>query len=209
MSDETRTRLLEAAERILIEEGVHALTVRRVGAVSGLNGTLITYHFGTVPGLLSELCRVNLDPMLKDWEGLNSKAMKNSSLKTILEAWLGPLIRPSAFVKGGKSVIVFDEIASHGDPALSGQLLEAMLAVSRNVQKALKPHLPHLDSQELRARVRFISAACLGPPPRVRLSEQTATMQPMDGLGYLLSFAEGALLGAAQPRSIKKRPPKA
>jgi AcrR family transcriptional regulator len=40
--DATRTRLLEAAERILIEQGVHALTVRRVGAVSGLNGTLVT-----------------------------------------------------------------------------------------------------------------------------------------------------------------------
>ncbi len=195
MSEETKTGLLEAAERILLEEGVHALTVRRVGAVSGLNGTLVTYYFGTVSGLLEELCRRNLEPMLLEWRSLGAKTSPALILRQILAAWLAPLIRPSAFVAGGRSIVVLDEIASHGDDSLRAQLLEAMVDVGSRVQIALHPLLPHLDPVELRARVRFISAAALGPPPRVHsLGDVTVEGQPIDGLNYLIAFAEGALL---------------
>lgn len=209
MSEDTRTGLLEAAERILIEDGVHALTVRRVGIVSGLNSTLITYHFGTVAGLLAELCRLNLEPMLKEWESLDSRSLKGRSLEQVLEAWLGPLIRPSVFTPGGRSLVVFDEIASHGDPALSEHLLTVMRDISARVQAALRTFVPHLTADELRARVRFISAGALGPPPRARISADVSRDgKPLDGLFYLVLFAKSALLGEARKkmRTRKTRP---
>ena len=209
MSEDTRTGLLEAAERILIEDGVHALTVRRVGIVSGLNSTLITYHFGTVAGLLAELCRLNLEPMQKEWEALEAKNLKGRCLDEILEAWLGPLIRPSAFTPGGRSLVVFDEIASHGDPALSDHLLAVMRGTSNRVQAALRPFVPHLAPDELRARVRFISAGALGPPPRARISDDVSRDgKPLDGLFYLVLFAKSALMGESRKktRTRKMRP---
>lgn len=209
MSADTRTGLLEAAERILIEDGVHALTVRRVGTVSGLNSTLITYHFGTVAGLLAELCRLNLEPMLREWVALEGRNVKGLSLEQILEAWLRPLVRPSAFTPGGRSIVVFDEIASHGDPALSEHLLTVMLGINARVQAALRPFAPHLGPEELRARVRFISAAALGPPPRARISDGLSKDgQPLDELFYLVLFAKSALMGESgkKVRTRKVRP---
>jgi len=193
MSEDTRTRLLRAAENILIREGAHALTVRRVGAVSGLNPTLVTYHCGTVAGLLGELCRLNLEPMMEGWSALGDEQASPSALGDTLRIWLGPLLRPAAFTSGGRALVVLDEIAAHGDPELSRQLLEAMVTVSGRVHAALHPLTPHLDPRELRARLRFIAGAALGPPPRVRAAEKGSGEEPLDSLLYLCAFAEAAL----------------
>lgn len=193
--DATRTRLLEAAERILIEQGVHALTVRRVGAVSGLNGTLVTYHFGSVAGLLAELARCNLEPMLADWEALpaaadsDAEADSAASMATILAAWLQPMLRPAAFHPAGRALIVLDEVAAHGSAGPSEAVLAAMIDVSQRVRRALAGHVPHLDDMTLRARLRFIAGAALGPPPR---SPSPASGE-LDSFAQLQAFALAAL----------------
>jgi AcrR family transcriptional regulator len=197
VSEDTRTRLLKAAETILIREGAHALTVRRVGAVSGLNPTLVTYHCGTIAGLLGELCRLNLEPMLASWSALDG-AVERSSLKDTLRIWLGPLLQPAAFTPGGRALVVLDEIAAHGDAALAVQLLDAMVAVSARVHAGLLPLLPHLDARELRARLRFIAGAALGPPPRARPVDAARGDEPLDSLRYLCAFAEAALSPRAE-----------
>ncbi|GEM_PF-760115 len=188
---DTRAGLLQAAERILVEEGIQALTVRHIGAVSGLAPTLVTYHFGTVAGLLSELCRINLEPMLAEWDVVASRSF--STARDVLEAWLTPLLMPAACNSNGRALIVLDEIASHGDAELQDRLLSPMLELSQQVQEALRPFLPHLDARELRARVRFLSAAALGPPPRTRMEDTAGTEQRLDGIGYLVDFAVAAL----------------
>jgi AcrR family transcriptional regulator len=193
MIEDTRTRLLKAAENILIREGAHALTVRRVGAVSGLNPTLVTYHCGSVGGLLSELCRLNLEPIMAGWSVLGGEQASPFGLGDTLRIWLGPLLQPAAFTPGGRALVVLDEIAAHGNSELSRQLLEAMVTVSGRVHAALRPLTPHLDPRELRARLRFIAGAALGPPPRVRTAEKNSGEEPLDSLRYLCAFAEAAL----------------
>jgi len=190
---DTLTGLLEAAERIILEEGMQALTVRRVGAVSGLYPTLVTYHFGAMSNLLAELCRLNLEPMLTEWDAVKARDADFSSLREVLEAWMTPLLRPAAFTRNGRAIIVLDEIAAHGDEDISHQLLAPMLDMSARVQSALRPYAPHLSQRELRARVRFLSAATLGPPPRARVVEVEPGEQQIDGIEYLLNFAEAAL----------------
>lgn len=184
--DATRVRLLEAAERILIEQGVHALTVRRIGDVSGLNCTLVTYHFGSVAGLLGELARCNLDPMLTDWDAL---ATCPATVDAVIDAWLRPLLRPAAFHPEGRALLVLDEVAAHGSGGLDQEVLSAMIAVSERVRHALAPLLPQLDEVTLRARLRFIAGAALGPPPRV----PSPAANGLAGLDQLLNFAKAAL----------------
>jgi len=194
MSEDTRTRLLEAAERILIGQGVHALTVRRVGLVSHLNSTLITYHFRSVSGLLAELCRLNLAPMVAEWAALDAAPPAGvPAFDAVLDAWLRPLVRPAAFTPQGRALIVLDEIAAHGDPLLSRELLEAMSAIGARVHAILHPLLPALSAHALSARLRFIAGAALGPPPRDRMLDAQEGRAPLDDLGALLAFASAAL----------------
>src|SRR5512139_2026777 len=193
--DETRSRLLWAAERILIEHGVHALTVRRIGAVSALNATLVTYHFGTVAKLLSELARSNLEPMLAAWRRLPAPGAA-ASVPEVLDIWLRPLLAPAAFNPAGRALIVLDEIAAHGTPELSGEVMDPMREVGEKVRAALAPLLPALDATTLRARLRFIAGAALGPPPRTgRMTLSDAQGRDLAGIEELEAFARAALTG--------------
>lgn len=47
----TRDKILDAAEMLFAEEGLHAVSVRDIGAAAGVPIGLITYHFGTKDGL--------------------------------------------------------------------------------------------------------------------------------------------------------------
>jgi AcrR family transcriptional regulator len=50
--DATRTALLDAAEQLLISNGMAAITTRRVAEKAGVNQALVHYHFGTIEELL-------------------------------------------------------------------------------------------------------------------------------------------------------------
>lgn len=53
----TRTALLDAAQRLMLDDGYAAVSSRRVGAEAGMNAALVYYYFGTMDGLFIELFR--------------------------------------------------------------------------------------------------------------------------------------------------------
>ncbi len=53
----TRERIVQAAIETLGEEGFAGTTARAIAARGGFNQALIFYHFGSVPGLLTEAFR--------------------------------------------------------------------------------------------------------------------------------------------------------
>ncbi len=207
---ETKFGLLEAAESILLEEGIQALTFRRIGTVAGINPTLVTYYFGSIAGLLAELCQANLEPVQSDCEAIFRDDANFASLREVLQVWITTLLRPAAFTKGGRSLVVLDEIAAHGDADLRHQLLGSMRDFSQRVQAVIHPFVPELSVRELRARVRFLSAAALSPPPRSRLIQDNPSETPPDETDYLLAFAEAALTPLSScPDGTRTRMPSA
>jgi AcrR family transcriptional regulator len=65
---QSRTRLLDAAERLLIEEGYAAVTSRRVAAEAGLKPQLVHYYFRTMDDLFAETFRRRADANLERFE---------------------------------------------------------------------------------------------------------------------------------------------
>ncbi|WAT17608.1 TetR/AcrR family transcriptional regulator [Aurantiacibacter sp. MUD11] len=187
----TSDRLLAAAERILVERGVTGLSVRKVGDVAGVNPTLVTYHFKTIENLLGELATRNLDPILSDWASI----VPGMTLDEVLRAWLLPMQRPACFTEGGRALVVLDEIAAHGEGAPRRQVIEAMEQFSSRLREAVQPLCPHLDAEILRARLRFISGAVLGPPPRLQGAPNLPDGRALDDPQFLLGFAHAALTG--------------
>jgi AcrR family transcriptional regulator len=66
-TEEPRTRagLLDAAARLLAEEGYGAVTSRRVAARAGVNPALVNYYFGTMDDLLVAMFRRGADAYLE------------------------------------------------------------------------------------------------------------------------------------------------
>jgi len=61
----TRIDLLDAAARLLVEEGYGAVTSRRVAARAGVNPALVHYYYGTMDDLLLALFRRGADAYLE------------------------------------------------------------------------------------------------------------------------------------------------
>lgn len=51
MSNGTKTKILEAAERLLVERGFEKFTLRAVTTAAGVNLAAVNYHFGSKAGL--------------------------------------------------------------------------------------------------------------------------------------------------------------
>ena len=56
-------RLLAAAETIIINEGIAALSIRRIASTARLNTQLVGYYFGGIAELVEALLWANLDPI--------------------------------------------------------------------------------------------------------------------------------------------------
>lgn len=193
MGEATRTRLLAAAEQILVEQGVNALSVRRIGDGAGMNPALVTYYFKSILNLLDELCSLNLEPVLSGWRDIDPRQAEEAGLDGVLRLWLVPTLHPAAFTPNGRALTVLDEIASHGELALRSRVLDEMEQFSARLRSTLAPLLPNLSEHELRARLRFIAGAALGPPPRTSRTRPSDGSTALDDLAYLLPFARAAL----------------
>ena len=64
----TRAQLLDAAERLLLEEGYAAVTSRRVAAKAGLKPQLVHYYFRTMDDLFVAVFRRRADENLARFE---------------------------------------------------------------------------------------------------------------------------------------------
>jgi AcrR family transcriptional regulator len=64
----TRARLLDAAERLLLEEGYASVTSRRVATTAGLKPQLVHYYFRTMDDLFLEVFRRRADENVARFE---------------------------------------------------------------------------------------------------------------------------------------------
>ena len=99
---QTRARLLDAAERLLLEDGYAAVTSRRVGAAAGLKPQLVHYYFQTMDDLFVEVFRRRADESL---EHFARAVAADPSLHTL---W-----RLNADPRGAALMIEFAALANH------------------------------------------------------------------------------------------------
>jgi len=99
---QTRARLVDAAEGLLLEEGYAAVTSRRVAAAAGLKHQLVHYYFRTMDDLFLEVFRRRAEAELARFR---RAVMAEPSLRTI---WAG-----TSEVGGARFNIEFTALANH------------------------------------------------------------------------------------------------
>src|ERR1700689_677128 len=61
---DTRTRILDAAERLFAERGFRGTSVRAITALAGANLAAVGYHFGSKAELVAAVIRRVTEPIL-------------------------------------------------------------------------------------------------------------------------------------------------
>jgi AcrR family transcriptional regulator len=202
-ADQTRHRLLSAAERLVLSEGVVSLSVRRIANEAEVNSALIRYHFGDMPGLLTELALRNA-AQLRDARDqlLDALEAKDApDFEAAVDALVLPLWAPAAMSADERAIVVLDEIYSRAGTVLHDLIWAQFSSGVRRVTDALRRAIGSTDEANLAWRIRFVTAAALDIPPRsTRLGEHPRSPiygldVPDERLAQFRRFAQQALRG--------------
>ena len=86
--DQAETALLNAAAELVVEEGVHSLTLARVGQRASYSRGLITHYFGSKQALLERLARATQSGFVP---GLDGMAPGLDRLLSLIDGYIGAL----------------------------------------------------------------------------------------------------------------------
>ena len=148
LADDTRTRILDTAERLFAERGIESVSVRSILAAAGVNVALAHYHFGSREGLITALLEARIAPLVTEMaRGIEDADARgpDASLEDVLRAYFAPaarwmLERPAcARLCAQLQTSPGPEIRALGEGALRAVLNRLAAAVLRRVPADLAP----------------------------------------------------------------------
>ena len=166
LSQDTKTRILDAAESLFMEHGYEATSLRQLTNAAGVNLAAVNYHFGSKEELFQAVLIRRLDPMNQERIDLLARLEREAGARTlscekILSAMLIPALRLARDeTRGGKNYLRLLGRA-YADPApfirnfLSARYAEMIARFKEAFQEAL----PHLTKPELTWRLHFVMGA--------------------------------------------------
>lgn len=156
----TRSALLDAAESLLGELGVHGTSLRAITQRAGANLAAVNYHFGSKENLVRSVLARRLGPLnaerMAGLEAAESAADGAPTTEDIVRAFVTPGLRMIHSAPGGLAFARFlvRAFADRGDDVR--ELLIAEFAeVGERFTAALAAALPHLPRPELSWRFHF------------------------------------------------------
>ncbi len=162
----TKERILDADEKLFMERGFVATSMRLITAKAKVNLAAVNYHFGSKEKLVKEIFARRLGPLnyerivhLDELE--KAAAGKPLSPEQILEAFLTSALRLKRDpLQGGAMFLrllgrVFTEPPGHMKTFLPEQYREVVV----RYKAALARALPHLPEEELLCRMHFMFGA--------------------------------------------------
>lgn len=123
-SEQTRTRLLEAAREVFSQHGFQGATVREICRRAGANIAAVSYHFGSKDGLLAE--------------ALNFASLK-ALQKTNLKAGDCPETRLRLFIADFMLMLLDENNASSQCRIMARELADPTPALDQIVREAIAP----------------------------------------------------------------------
>jgi len=162
----TKTRILDAAERLFVEHGFEATSLRSLTSAAGVNLAAVNYHFGSKEELFQAVLTRRLDPMNQERIELLGRVEREAGGRTlscekILFAMLIPALKLARDEKrGGKNFLRLLGRA-YADPApfIRHFLSDQYAGMIGRYKEAFQKALPHLSRQELTWRLHFVMGA--------------------------------------------------
>ncbi|MFQ5670173.1 MAG: TetR/AcrR family transcriptional regulator [Acidobacteriota bacterium] len=163
---ETDQRILDAAEALFARHGFAATSLRSITAAAGVNLAAVHYHFGSKDSLIEAVFSRRLRPVNRERLRLLDEAEKAGqpgppSVETILEAFLGPVLRMSGDPLQGGAVVMrlLGNALSQPDERIRRMFLQQFAEIVRRFTTALKKALPDHPPPEVFWRFLFTIGA--------------------------------------------------
>lgn len=157
---ETRTRILDAAEELFMQQGFGGTSMRLLTSKAGVNLAAVNYHFGSKDALIEAVFRRRLDPMntarIAALEALEVAGTPDAD--AIIRAFVGASLRMLEDAKGGGRNFIRLLGRTYTEPAkgirhLIGQMYAPTM---QRYKAALERALPQMPREELVWRMHFM-----------------------------------------------------
>lgn len=134
---DTKTRILDAAEKLFGENGFDATSLRDITAEADVNLAAVNYHFQSKESLIEAVIMRGAGPLNDKRLAMLEAAGSNATLEQIVEAFVGPILEQN-----------FEPMAP---------LMARVLASPEIMKRVFKRHLETLSS-------RFAAAIAVALP---------------------------------------------
>ena len=163
---DTRSRILDAGERLFMEHGFDGTSMRMITSQAGVNLAAVNYHFGTKELLIQEVFRRRLTHLnqsrLATLDQLEAEAA-GAPIKPsrIVDAFFGTALRMAADVEGGGHTFMCLLGRTYTEPNefVRQFLAEEYAECVERFLAALYRALPEVDRNEILWRFHFMMGA--------------------------------------------------
>ncbi|MCV0394523.1 MAG: TetR family transcriptional regulator [Rhizobiaceae bacterium] len=209
-TNDVRTAILEAAERLFAARGFGAVALREIAREAKVNVGSVTYHFGHKLGLLEAIYARHTRPMNARRLELLGEARRiedpDLRLMAILRAYLLPAFASQDDLSG--SGVRFTRLravlSAEGDPGAREIIASAFDATTRQFIDAFAGCLPGASREDIVWRSQFLLGSLyytLINPERIqRLSD--GAIDPFDqekAIGHIVGATFASLKSLAHP----------
>ncbi|MEU5842452.1 helix-turn-helix domain-containing protein [Rhodococcus sp. NPDC047139] len=203
--EQTRIRLVEAAERLFARRGYEGVTLAEIRKAAGQhNSAVIGYYFGTKEGLLHAIFSHRLSAVNAEREELVAEMMRNQDALRVRDL-LWAIIRPLANTLGRNNhyVAFLDRLSHHERFAECFQVTGPTGTESGSrTDTALRALLGHLPDDLVGQRLRLVYSGTVGALARYHRANEFPTAAE---LAALVDAWEALLLGPVSTETVLAR----
>lgn len=159
----TKTRILDAAERLFAHHGIEATSLRTITAKAGVNLAAVNYHFQSKEALLHAVIARRLDPInQKRLAMLDASEAAAGDSPVPVEQLLAALLRPILEVLAGPAcefAPIMSRIFTESSDLTERVFKKHLAHVFARFFPAFQRALPDLSQTELLWRMQFMMGA--------------------------------------------------
>ena len=152
---DTKTRLLDAAEKLFGQNGFDATSLRDITAEAQVNLASVNYHFQSKDSLIDAVIARRLEPLNQKRIQMLDTAGPSPTVEQILEAFMAAVIDEDIWPAGPFIGRVF----SNPNQFLGRVFKKHLAGVGQRFRDALAKALPVLPAEEIQWRLHFMAGA--------------------------------------------------
>jgi AcrR family transcriptional regulator len=201
-TSDTRQRLLDAAQKLFVQHGIDATSLRRITTEAGANLASVNYHFGSKVELIQAVFARHLEPLNKERIRLLDALEEQSRhdplpLESILEAFLKPAFEMMKNQKPREFVCLLGRLFTESND-LRMSIMHQFQEVQHRFFAAIGRTLPDLPLEDLTWRAHFMIGAMahtFAVPERLSIpsSSELYGTPDTDIMHHLIAFAAAGL----------------
>ena len=191
---DTRERILDAAEALIIERGFAATSLRAIADRAKVNLAATNYHFGSKTGLLAAVFHRIVEPInaerLRRISTLE-RSVRSLTINEILAALCMPLVEAS----GNNNLLqvmgrIYSEPESVTKPIIENEFTET----AHRFMAALARELPDVEFETLRWRFHFMIGSVIHlMRVQAPIGQQPSAERLQQGVQQLIEYSAAGL----------------